>query len=46
MTPKMAVSHADLEVRLSFETMLADLSSRFVNLEPAEVDREGGHSAG
>jgi hypothetical protein len=29
-----------LEERLRFESMLADLSSRFVNLEPAEVDRE------
>jgi len=30
----------DLQVRLRFESMLADLSSRFVNLEPTEVDRE------
>jgi PAS domain S-box-containing protein len=30
----------DLQNRLRFETMLADLSSRFVNLEPADVDRE------
>ncbi len=30
----------DLQDRLRFETMLSDLSSRFVNLEPAEVDRE------
>ncbi len=26
--------------RLTFESMLADLSSRFINLEPSEVDRE------
>ena len=30
----------ELQDRLRFESMLADLSSRFVNLEPAEVDRE------
>jgi signal transduction histidine kinase len=29
-----------LESRLEFETLLADLSSRFINLPPAEVDRE------
>ena len=29
-----------LEHRLGFETMLADLSSRFINLPPGEVDRE------
>ena len=40
MTQKVAILPADLEVRLRFETMLAELSSRFVNLEPAEVDRE------
>ena len=32
--------HAELEERLRFETLLADLSSRFVNLPTAEVDRE------
>ena len=32
----------DLRERLRFESMLAELSSRFVNLEPAEVDREIG----
>ena len=31
---------SELEDRLRFESMLADLSSRFVNLEPADVDRE------
>jgi len=40
MTAETAFSHADLDERLRFEMMLADLSSRFVNLEPAEVDRE------
>ena len=40
MKPKTAVLHTDLEDRLRFESMLADLSSRFVNLQPGEVDRE------
>ena len=40
MTQKPAVSDEDLDERLRFETMLAELSSRFVNLEPAEVDHE------
>ena len=35
----MAVDGA-LEERLAFETMLSDLSSRFVSIEPAEVDDE------
>ena len=30
----------ELEVRLRFETLLADLSSKFVNLPAGEVDRE------
>ena len=30
----------ELRDRLRFESMIADLSSRFVNLEPAEVDHE------
>ena len=30
----------EMQDRLRFETMLADLSSRFVNLEPAAVDEE------
>jgi PAS domain S-box-containing protein len=29
-----------VEGRLEFETLIADLSSRFINLPPAEVDRE------
>ena len=40
MSPKLASPEPALQVRLRFESMLADLSSRFVNLEPAEVDRE------
>jgi PAS domain S-box-containing protein len=32
--------HEELEERLRFETLIADLSSRFVNLPDAEVDRE------
>jgi len=31
---------AGLGGRLEFETLLADLSSRFINLPPADVDRE------
>jgi len=27
-------------MRLEFETLIADLSSRFINLAPVEVDRE------
>jgi hypothetical protein len=38
------LSHVDplseLEERLRFETLVADLSSKFVNLPPNEVDRE------
>ncbi len=40
MTAENPVVSCQLEERLQFESMLADLSSRFVNLEPAEVDRE------
>jgi PAS domain S-box-containing protein len=32
--------HAELEDRLRFETLLAELSARFVNLPPDQVDRE------
>ena len=32
--------YADLEARLRFETLLVDLSARFINLSPGEVDRE------
>jgi PAS domain-containing protein len=40
MSGKVDGPSPDLQDRLRFETMLSDLSSRFVNLEPAEVDRE------
>ncbi len=40
MTDQSAVVTSALEDRLRFETVLADLSSRFVNLEAADVDRE------
>ena len=40
MTSKVAVEHGDIQDRLAFEEVLADLSSRFVNLLPAEVDHE------
>ena len=32
--------NAELEERLRFETLIADLSSKFVNLPAGEVDRE------
>jgi PAS domain S-box-containing protein len=32
--------HTELEVRLRFETLIADLSSKFVNLPAGDVDRE------
>ena len=31
---------AELEERLRFETLIADLSSKFVNLQSGDVDRE------
>ncbi len=40
MTPEGPTVRSNLEERLRFESMLSDLSSGFVNLEPAEVDRE------
>jgi len=39
MTERKQVEEA-LEERLQFETLLANLSSRFINLPPDEVDRE------
>jgi PAS domain S-box-containing protein len=33
-------SAKNLEQRLEFETLVSDLSSRFINLRPGEVDRE------
>jgi len=38
MSAKPAFVNSDLQDRLAFEAMLADLSSKFVNLPPAEVD--------
>jgi hypothetical protein len=40
MTAENPLVSCQLEERLRFESMLTDLSSRFVNLEPAGVDRE------
>jgi len=40
MSVKVDRPSPDLQDRLRFEAMLADLSSRFVNFEPADVDRE------
>ena len=38
MSAKPAVAPPEVQDRLAFETMLADLSSKFVNLEPGELD--------
>ncbi len=38
VSAKPAFVNSDLQDRLAFEAMLADLSSKFVNLPPAEVD--------
>ncbi len=40
MTEQTSVSADRLENRLEFEMLLADLSSRFINLAPAAVDAE------
>jgi PAS domain S-box-containing protein len=40
MIPKGAVSRENLEDLFAFESVLAEMSSKFVNLEPADVDRE------
>ena len=40
MAPTATSPSTDLQARLRIESMLADLSSRFVNLKPSEVDRE------
>jgi PAS domain S-box-containing protein len=40
MSPEATNPRAELEARLRFETLLADLSSQFVNLPASEVDRE------
>jgi formate hydrogenlyase transcriptional activator len=40
MNPENINLYTELEERLRFETLIADLSSRFVNLPAGEVDRE------
>ena len=40
MTPLPVDPYEELEERLRFETLIADLSSKFVNLPTGEVDRE------
>jgi PAS domain S-box-containing protein len=40
MNPKNASLRDELEARLRFEMLIADLSSKFVNLPSAELDRE------
>jgi formate hydrogenlyase transcriptional activator len=42
MSPRTNVSVIPLEERLSFETLLADLSSSFVNVSPEDLDAEIG----
>ena len=40
MNPENTKPRAELEERLRFGTLIADLSSKFINLPPGEVDRE------
>ena len=40
MSPENTSLPAGLEERLRFETLIADLSSKFIHLPPGEVDRE------
>jgi len=40
MSPDNTSPHEELEERLRFETLIADLSSQFVNLPAGHVDRE------
>jgi len=40
MAPENANPRPELEERLRFETLIADLSSKFINLPAGEVDRE------
>jgi len=40
MNAENTTLHTELEERLRFETLIADLSSKFVNLPAGEVDRE------
>jgi formate hydrogenlyase transcriptional activator len=40
MQESIETTHNGLEERLRFETLLAEISSRFVNVPASEVDRE------
>ena len=40
MIPEDVTPSQELEARLRFETLISDLSSRFINLPAGEVDRE------
>ena len=40
MSPEENTLHAELEERLRFETLIADLSSKFVNLPAGKVDHQ------
>jgi hypothetical protein len=40
MTPHEIIPREDLQARMQFEMLLADISSRFTGLAPGEVDRE------
>ena len=40
MSPAKSNPRPELEERLRFETLIADLSSKFINLPAGEVDRE------
>ena len=42
MTPEEQQLDSEIQERLRFETLLADLSSKFINLPAGEVDREIG----
>ena len=40
MTPHEIIPREDLQARMQFEMLLADISSRFTGLAPGDVDRE------
>ena len=40
MSPKSTSMHSELEERLRFETLIADLSSKFANLQAWDVEKE------
>jgi len=40
MSPEHSNPRAELEERLRFETLIADLSTQFINLPPGEVGHE------